>query len=434
MAAVLGLLGALAVAEVVPARYRAETVVRAEWASPTDGRDREGEAGLAGRRLQAMRQGILRRSTIETVLREAGPYRSGGGESPPLPQQIERMLDAIGVGSGPAGTYVIEYAHHDPDVAAAVSARLASLLVAEVERARVENAPASAALLEARLAEARQRLEDRLATLRRLQQARDEPTAGSPDRARRDLRAARQAVADDLLAARERAAALERSAGTAAQAPPLDAGAESELKRLVSERAELRRRYTEEHPDVEALTRRIRRLESAAAVAPSPPVPPPAALAEELRKVTARIEALDGKEKELDAELARFESPERAAGVAAASRLGSLEASTREVELAQQEYAALEERWRGAAAAPSLTRASLVQVEILEPARPPERPSSPDPHLFALVGLGLGVVAGVGSALRAERRDPTVRGPEDLRSILPHPLLAVIPEVRTRKS
>jgi capsular polysaccharide biosynthesis protein len=73
---------------------------------------------------------------------------------------------------------------------------------------------------------------------------------------------------------------------------------------------------------------------------------------------------------------------------------------------------------------------ALPRFESLGEARVPERPYFPNRLLFGLAGLVLGVAAGLGAALVAERRDPSVKGPEDLEELLPERLLAVIPLVR----
>jgi succinoglycan biosynthesis transport protein ExoP len=73
-----------------------------------------------------------------------------------------------------------------------------------------------------------------------------------------------------------------------------------------------------------------------------------------------------------------------------------------------------------------------VRFELLRPAIPPAAPESSDPVWFGFAGAVAGLLLGLGAALVAEHRDPSVKGPEDLEDILPVPLLATLPEVRER--
>ncbi|WP_114965372.1 hypothetical protein [Alkalilacustris brevis] len=57
---------------------------------------------------------------------------------------------------------------------------------------------------------------------------------------------------------------------------------------------------------------------------------------------------------------------------------------------------------------------AVLQLTLLDPARAPERPETPDRGLIAAAGLGLGLLAGLGFILGAEALDQTVRTPRDV--------------------
>jgi capsular polysaccharide biosynthesis protein len=78
-------------------------------------------------------------------------------------------------------------------------------------------------------------------------------------------------------------------------------------------------------------------------------------------------------------------------------------------------------------------RAPGVRFKLMGAAAIPPAPEVPNPLVFSLVGAVLGLTLGLGAALLAEHRDPTVRGPEDLERILAVPLLATLPELRVRE-
>lgn len=106
----------------------------------------------------------------------------------------------------------------------------------------------------------------------------------------------------------------------------------------------------------------------------------------------------------------------------------------RDYDQARKAYLALEEEWRAAEAASRIGGSGRVRFTVLQPATAPRTPFFPNPVLFALAGAALGLLSGLGAAVLVELRDPSVKGPEDLRELLPHALLAEIPLVRVRRS
>jgi capsular polysaccharide biosynthesis protein len=78
----------------------------------------------------------------------------------------------------------------------------------------------------------------------------------------------------------------------------------------------------------------------------------------------------------------------------------------------------LEERWKGE------------RFRVLDPAYLPEQPVSPDPMLFLLGGVVLGLALGLGLAYVAEFLDRSVKDVDELEDALPYPVLATIPHVR----
>jgi len=70
---------------------------------------------------------------------------------------------------------------------------------------------------------------------------------------------------------------------------------------------------------------------------------------------------------------------------------------------------------------------------IVEAARLPERPASPNIPAILLIGLVLGLGSGVGFAAVKESSDTTVHSLEQLTAALPFPALVAIPEIVTPK-
>jgi polysaccharide chain length determinant protein (PEP-CTERM system associated) len=70
---------------------------------------------------------------------------------------------------------------------------------------------------------------------------------------------------------------------------------------------------------------------------------------------------------------------------------------------------------------------------LIDAARLPEKPISPNAPAICLIGLVLGIGTGVGSAFLREHSDPSVKSAEALARATGFPVLASIPEIVTRK-
>jgi len=283
----MALLAAVAVAFLLPQRYRASALLQAVWEGEADAALQRMTGEVADRRLQAVRGRVLSRSVIERVVKEVTPYRTDAGGDLPLAEQVEATLAAVNVEPRGTDAFLIQYVHGDPTRAALVANRVANLLVEESERERAARSQSSPALLEARLGDERRALEERGEPLRR-----------------------------------------RRAKGAAPPAEDLD---------------RLARDYDE----------------------------------------------------------------------------------------AYTAYLALQDEWRAAETAARVGGGAAARFTVVRPASIPPGPYYPNRVLFALIGLALGLTLSLGAAMVAESRDRSVKGPEDLQEMLPHPLLAQLPLVRT---
>jgi succinoglycan biosynthesis transport protein ExoP len=433
---VLVFLVAFVAALELPLRYRASALVQAEWEKTAEEALRRIGLDVSNRGLLVVRERVLSRLAIERVLQEVSPGRGRADGTRPVSAQIQAIRAAVSVKALGTNVFRIEYVSGDAGSAALVPNRLARLLIEATESDRVKRAQTDPATLEVRLAEARKSMDAALAALRRRGAAPGDSAveSGSAPAERARLEAERRTVSVALSAAEARAGRLRQAIEGQVARPAAEGGGTAELARLRAERDELRKRYTEAHPDIVALTVRIRRLE--AQVEPSTTLPPASptaeALAAELAQVEAEIKTLRRRRDELAAAIANLVSRGRASPGARppSAPERDLEVLTRDFEQAQAAYLALrdeqlaaETEWRLAPGAPP-------RFQILQQAQVPERPYFPNRLLFALTGLALGLALGLSAALVAERRDPSVKGPEDLRDLLPEPLLAEIPLVR----
>ena len=77
----------------------------------------------------------------------------------------------------------------------------------------------------------------------------------------------------------------------------------------------------------------------------------------------------------------------------------------------------LEQRWKGE------------QFRVLDPAFLPEQPYSPNRRLIAMIGLVVGLLAGLTLAYASEFLDSSVKGVRDLEALAPLPLLGLLSAV-----
>ena len=400
----LGLAVGLALAFGLSPRYRSTAALSVELIPAAKGLSPSMAAEMLRRRLPAIRQGLSD---------DKGADRAHGTVT----------VRAVG-----ADRVELECVDAEPARAAAVANRLAALLVERAEARRPKALPAGSEASEVQVAQARTALdaaEEAVNRQRQLGVARSaDPAADAVALLRLEEESA--AVTRQLREARARLDGL-RSAPPDPAVRPSD----PELARLRQELAGLLTRYTDQHPDVQAVRRRIAEREAIAVAAPTRP--PAAELDASLRRAESEVESLSARQARLESERARLRAP--AGGVRTAAYDERLAALERERARQQEAYLALltkQTEDRLAATRAHETPAEIFRVVI--PATPPARPFFPDPWLFSCVGLLAGLMVGVGAASFAEARDLTVKDAEDLQEVLPQPLLAEIPFVRVPRS
>jgi polysaccharide biosynthesis transport protein len=101
---------------------------------------------------------------------------------------------------------------------------------------------------------------------------------------------------------------------------------------------------------------------------------------------------------------------------------------------AQLKYDDLMKRTMEARVGQGLEKGQLGErFTIIDPARLPEKPVSPNVPVILIIGAFLGIGAGVGTASMKEYGDHSVRNERDLTALIPVAVLASIPEILTEK-
>jgi len=203
----------------------------------------------------------------------------------------------------------------------------------------------------------------------------------------------------------------------------------TELQQLQSELAALRSKYTNEHPEVQALRARLERIEATlSGISPSEreALTDPAVLAarQQVQDVQLEFSSLSSQRDDLNEHIAVLQA--RVDRVPANEQ--ELQNLTREYSMLKANYDALvqkrldatmaervEKRWRGE------------HFRILDPAMLPERPYYPIHVLFLLAGLVSGVSLGLALAFLVEMLDHSIKSAEELAALTGYPVLASLP-------
>ena len=455
----------LAVTARMPNRYKSETLILVVPQRVPESYVRSTVTTRIEDRLQSLQQEILSRSRLERVIRHLDLYaeerRTGLMED-----IVERMRTAITVQTVRGDAFRVSYIADDPRVAQSVTERLASLFIEENVREREVLAQGASEFLQSQLDSARKQLIEQEKKLEayRLQHAGELPSQSASNvGAVQTIRMQLQTLAESINRDRDRHFLLERqlgeltsaSAGAAvlpatgadaagrAEAAPLDVQLAEAANLLAAQEA----RYKADHPDVIRQKRIVARLEKAleaeraapAGGAGSAGTPQRDSRADrraqavraEMEFLARQLSAKQVEEARLRDEMALYQARLEAAPI----RESELTELTRDYETLQELYRGLLAKREDSKVAANLERRQVgEQFRVLDPARVPERPYSPNRLQLNLMGAAFGLVLGLGMLAVREYRDSSFKTEDEIRSRLSLLVIASIPDVTPRRS
>jgi len=218
-------------------------------------------------------------------------------------------------------------------------------------------------------------------------------------------------------------------------------GTSDRLRQLSEAKAKLAsalEKYSPTHPDVVRLQREIDNLEKAAQAEAGAGTrqtarehadnPVYIQVKGELDALTVDRESEVKKRDELQAKLDDYDK--RMAQSPDVER--QYREMARELDSAQLKYQEILSKQTEAQVAQNLeTERKGEKFTLIEPPQPPEKPVSPNRPLILIAGLVMAVGLGMGAVMARESLDASVRGPNDIRSLLQVPALASIPIIVT---
>ncbi|HXH06105.1 MAG TPA: GNVR domain-containing protein [Vicinamibacterales bacterium] len=455
----------------LPDLYRSETLIMLVPQRIPESYVRTTVTARIEDRLGTLQEQILSRSRLERIITDLDLYTEERRRLP-MEDVVQRMRGDISVRVEGRESFRVTYVNRDPILAQKVAERLASLFIEENLRDRENLAEATNRFLDSQLEDARRRL---LEQEKKLEAYRRRYSGELPSQLEANLQAIQNAetrrasLAQVADRERERRMLLERQLAELQTAAALSAGADqpgggaavsplpspdspppagSTAQQLEAARASLRvleLRHTPDHPDVKLMKRRIQdleaRLEAELRQTPGKPVPveaiSPAELARQrrMRELTEQIAAIDRQLKnyeEQDAQLREVIRQYQARVDAVPTRESELVELTRDYATLQSTYQSLLAKREESKIAANLERRNIgEQFRVLDPARVPERPFSPNRLRIHLAGAAAGLLLGLALVGFLEYRDTSFHTEEDVARILGVPVLAVVPVLHT---
>lgn len=208
-------------------------------------------------------------------------------------------------------------------------------------------------------------------------------------------------------------------------------------QQLQSERsvlAEVRQRYSADHPDVKRIQRNIQSLEARIAAGEksaggSAEVNSPVAmqLKTQIAAIDTQIGALEGRASTVRQKLNQVEGDI----VSTPQVEREYQTLTRDLSISRTKYEELLRRQMDAQVNEAAIASGWAdEFRLVQPPAQPLQPSKPNRLAIALVGLVLSVIIALTVTLAVEALDPNVRGARDIRDVLGVSALAAIPSIR----
>ena len=454
---------------VLPSRYKSSTTILVEqptmpqsYVAPNINDDLQA-------RLASMKEQILSRTRLLVIIQKLNLYGDAGGK-PTDDQKIVNMRKDIEVDlvQDPQrqniSSFTISYSAHNPRLAQQVTAELTDLFIGENLKVRQQESEGTTDFLEKQLEDARESLSEQEAKVREFENGHEGalPTQEASNLAiLNSLQSQLQSEEDALNTAKQQkvyfqalleqernAQSRTRSAGEGSDSSgPTDlAAVDTELEKLRAQLADLSARYTDSYPDVQYTRSQIAKLETirgnlVAASRKSRETKQPGdnsaaidpTLTGPAQQTQSQLQAnqleIQNRESAVSSLKARINDYQGRLN-AEPSTEQELADLTRGYDQSKANYDDLLKKKDESAMATSMEE--MQQGERFTMLDPPSLPSKPDfPNRLKFCGFGLGAGLALGFVVAGifEFMDDRLYSEQEIKSILPMPVISEIPEV-----
>jgi polysaccharide chain length determinant protein (PEP-CTERM system associated) len=412
-------------------------------------------------RLIAIGQQILSRTTLETIVQEFNLYEAERRTM--IMEDVVEMMRTRDIkfnssrARSDSGSFDVSFQYGSARTAQQVAAKLASLFIQENVQDRAVLAEQTDEFLGSQLLEVERQLKERekqLEDFRRTHPGAMPSQAEGNQAALQNAQLQMTAVQESITRDRDRQLAVQRQLAelaAATVAPQFETGqpqAQSYARQLDLAREQmknLRTKLTADHPDIRALNRTIKELEQKAATeASQAPVSATVAANPAEASRATRIADLQAEDQTLTRRVAQRQEDERQLLATMSMLRGRLEATPgvesqltelmRDYTTLQAQYQGLLGKSQDAKVAANLERRQIGEsFKLIDPARLPQRPKSPDRLRLNLLGAMGGLIVGLGFAALLEYRDTSLRTDDDVLVAVALPVLATVPTMSTER-
>lgn len=440
------LLGGLTYTLVIPKIYEAKTLILVQPQKVPQDFVRALVTNDIGDRLRTITQQVTSRTNLEKIIREYRLYNSPSESKLFLEQKVEILRKEINInvvrGGGGGNAFTISIRGKDPRKVMQVTNALASNFISENLKIRESHALGTSGFLADELESVKKRLIQKEELLKKY---RERHMGGLPEQLDTNLRILErlqgqfEQLSSNLRDAENRkliiqkevtAAETERSSATLRL--PSQGEEARDLASLRSELAALEAKYTQKHPDIIRLKKRIAELkaqessissDSAEQAGPTTTRVDPMRM-QNLYNVEIEINNLKAEIKKLKSQIKWYqtkveETPRREQELLSLKRdygnLMKLYSSLLNRKLEAQIALSMEQKQKGE------------QFRVIDPAKLPSVPVKPNVKKIILLTLVLGVGLGGGLAYLVEIMDTSYKSPEEVEKELQLPVLINIP-------
>ena len=438
----------------VPPEYLSQTLVLVEQQKVPESYVKAVVTEDLSGRLASMKEQITSRSRLQPIIERFNLFANSGLS---MDDRIDRTRKNIGIApiqseiartNGLPG-FFISFKASDPRTAQLVCGEIQSLFVSENLSDRAASAAGTTDFLKGQLADAKAKLDEQDAKLRKFQQTYVGKLPGAEssninmlttlntqlDAATQGLARMEQdkSYAESILALQIQNQGTQTSehGGSAPQAQ------QAELQQLLAQEADLTSRYTDDYPDVLTVKRKIRELRQKIAETPAtatataaPPPTPKSTDSLGVQQLRAQLRAMDQgitqKKRDqgaIQAQLHLYQ--ERVASSPEVEE--EYKAVTRDNQTAQAFYDDLLNKIQTATMAANLEkRQQGEQFRVMDEPNLPESPSSPKRPVYIMGGLAAGLFLGLLIVGTLEYLDTAVRSERDIWAFTKLPTLGVI--------
>ncbi|NIE74738.1 lipopolysaccharide biosynthesis protein [Pantoea sp. Ap-967] len=447
---VVVLAATIGVAISVPPIYQATGTILVESQQISPDLVSEGNTTYADERIEVIRQRVMTRENLLRIIDKYGLFADKGGRLSET-DKIDQMRNAIVVntlstfikGRGEATVaFTVSYEDKRADVAKEVADELVGLFLNENVKQRTERATettefltqeadklgAELATLENQLADFKQAHANALPENQQLRMSMLSRAELDFREVDRDYKAAQEELRylDLELSAANSGASTQAANGKAATPDPQD------LPSLKAEYARLLTKYTEAHPDVVAIKRKIQVLQASGekGIAAAASMNLDAArVRTKMAATQSNIASLAEQKREISQKISAYE-----ADILEAPQVErGLVSLLRDHDNAKKKYEEIRAKEMNAKITESLEQENKAErFVLLEPPLMPEKPVKPNRKKIVAVGVVLAPAAGAGLVMLLEMLNQRIRGVGALESVLGKRVLVAVPYIATQ--